>query len=295
MSKQVQLPYEKVSFITEIGRLAFTNTLPGDARPPKEAPNKLSYGCEWSGPNPGQSIVDAVSFVAQNFDSGVEPPTVFMNGQQYQNPVAGQPRWKRHVFGPTGRIRRLEEFDPTQRDFKKYDYAAGMFVIPIKKTLSLKSVKMDGQDLADPAVRKLFTEKVALEAPKTVRYIDQNNPFDMAWVENENRNRILKGVAPMDLNGPEQHFMPVQSSEIWSGCYGRVAGRCYWDDTNQKTVLLALDAVLLTGPGERLSGGSVNPDRLFGGFAPPAHLAPGFAAPALLTQAPTVDWTKLLR
>lgn len=270
---KLQLPPEKVQFVTEEGRLAFVRLLPGQAEAPDDRPETLVYGVEYSSPDPGQQIVNATSFVAQAHDSGIEPPTITHMGVVYQNQRVGRPTWERHVFGPTGRLHRLEEMEKRKQSIEKYAYAAGCFVINFKKTFNKDTVNMKDANLGDPVQRAEFVKRVADNAPKVTRFLDPRNPFDVDWAKNENERRRFANMSLIDVTNLQNYQRAVEPHEIWSGCYGRIAGRAYWDDRHQKTVLYGLDAVLMTRQGERLTS-RVDPDKLFGGYAPAAELQP---------------------
>jgi hypothetical protein len=239
--------------------LSFPALFPGQAEDSQRAGSK-AYKCEIVTPAPDQSLIDAVSYVAKFYDSS------------QINPQTGAPYWHRHVFGPMGRLKRLEEFP--RRKPENYPYAVGKYVIGLSKVVSLKGLKMENANLADPLIRAEYDRKVREAAPKVVKFLNPADPSDLQWVAEENQRRAFANMVPISEADMLRTTRPLRSDEIWAGCKVKVFGRAYWDSNVHKTVLLALEQVLLVSHGERLVSGEASPDDVFAAFAPTADLAP---------------------
>lgn len=246
---------KNVDFVTAEGILGFPLLFPGQAKD-GQTPGSKAYTAEWSG-DPladaqsiaqNKSIIDAVTKVAQQVDAA---------------------NWQKFVYAPYGVLKRLEEYPG--RTTSKYPYAAGKFVLNMSKTLSLKSLKMEGADLSNPAVRAEYDRKIAEGAPKVRKFANWANPMDVQVIHQMNQENLYKGLPAIVDGAPT--LIPVRSDEIWAGCIVRLGGQAYYEGNFHKKVLLNFDTVLLCRQGERLVGES-NPDATFGGFAPPADLAP---------------------
>ncbi len=268
---------EKCNFVTEPGMISFPVLFPGQAEDSQKAGSK-AYKCEFVTDNPGQELVNAISHVAQFYDSSAI------------NPHTGAPYWHRHVYGPMGRLKRLEEYP--RRKPETYPYAVGKFVIGVSKVVSLKGLKMEGANLADPTVRAEYDRRVASSAPQVVKFMSAHDPADLQWIAEENQRRAFANMPPIHESQIAQTTRPCRPDEIWAGCKVRISGRAYWDDNVHKTVLLALEKVLLVSHGERLVGGEIPPDQVFGAFAPAADLAPPspWGQPAPQPPAPPAPW-----
>lgn len=261
----IKIPREQTEFVTGEGILGFPALFPGQAVD-SQTPGSKSYKLEWSGDiQPNEPIVKAVSTVAQAHDPA---------------------NWQHYVFGPVGRLRKLEEMAATipgsgkGRDISKYPYAAGKYVLGFSKTISLKFLKMEGVDLSDGAKRSLYNAAIDANAPPVRKYCNTTNPFDVQQVEAMNLDRRSKGQPAIPESDYYKTLIPVRPDEIWAGCIVRVLGRAFWSQTPRgKEVLLGLESVLLVRQGERLVG-EVSPDRAFGAFAPPSELAPPPPPPA---------------
>ncbi|HEY9791464.1 MAG TPA: hypothetical protein V6D22_13755 [Candidatus Obscuribacterales bacterium] len=245
----------KSDFITAEGLLNFSLLHPGQAKDGQRAGSK-AYTLELSldplvdAFTANNSIIDAVSRVAQ---ANAPNPNL----------------WQSFVFGPTGILRKLEEMPG--RNPSLYGYAHGKYVLSMSKTLSLKSLKMEGADLTNPTVRAEYDRKVAEAAPKVVRFTDPANSADAQRVQEENVKRVARGETLLDAS--QRVLIPCHPSEIWDGCTVRVFGHCYWEGNIHKKVLLSFDQVLLVRQGPRLVP-EASPDAVFGSFAPPSDLAP---------------------
>jgi hypothetical protein len=253
---------EKCNFVTEVGMISFPALFPGQAEDSQRAGSK-AYKCEFITDDPGQSLINAVSYVAAFYDSA------------QINPQTGAPHWHRHVFGPLGRLKKLEEYP--RRNPAVYSYAINKYVIGVSKVVSLKGLKMEGANLSDPLVRNEYDRRVGAAAPKVSKFLSLHDPADIAWVAEENQRRQFANMAPLTEADIPRTTRPCRPDEIWPGCKVRIYGRAYWDANVHKTVLLALEQVLLIAQGDRLVGGEQSPDDVFGAFAPAADLAPGYA------------------
>lgn len=253
----IKIPREQTEFVTREGILGFPALFPGQAVD-SQTPGSKSYKLEWAGDiTPDEPIVRAVSTVAQAHDPA---------------------NWQHYVFGPYGRLRKLEEMSSPipgkGRDPAKYPYAAGKYLIGFSKTISLNFLKMEGANLADPATRALYNAAIDSNAPPVRKYCNVANPTDVAQVEAMNLTRRSAGQAAIPESEYYKTLIPVRPDEIWAGCIVRVLGRAFFSSTPRgKEVLLGLESVLLVRRGERLVG-EVSPERHFGAFAPPAELAP---------------------
>lgn len=247
---------DKESFVTEEGILSFPSLFPGQAED-SQTPGSKSYKCELVVPrqadgSPGQAIVQAVSKVAQQGDAN---------------------NWQRHVYGASGRLKTLE--DMPGRDKSKYPYAVGHYILSFSKVISLKFLKMEGANLADPVQRANYDKAVHAAAPPVVRFANPNVPADLAYIEQENLKRSMLNQPPISPADYHKTFIPVRPDEIWAGCIVRIQGYAYWSETPRgKGPLFGLTQVLFVRPGERLAGAPASPDEAFGGFAPAADLAP---------------------
>jgi len=255
----IQLDRKQCEFITDVGLITFPKVFPGQAEPSAEGSTTQAYKTEHVTPTCSQSLISAVSYVASMFDS------------KQINPATGRPIWERHVFGPLGRLKKLEEM--AGRDPAKYPYAVGKYVYNLSKPVSLKMIKMEGKNLADPVVRAEYDKRINEAAPKVVKFLDRYNPVDLDWVQQENQTRAFRNLPPISEETMHQITRPLRSDELWAGCNVRIAGRAYWNE-HKKTVSLFLEQIMLVSQGERLAGGEASPDQVFGAFAPAADLAP---------------------
>jgi hypothetical protein len=253
----IKLDRTKTAFVTEEGIIAFCNVFAGQAKAPQDQnrqPNLLApsryYKAEHAVSEAGKSLTDAVSYVAQMNDKN----------------------WERHVFGPLGRLKKLEGMPG--RDPKNYGYAEGKFIYGCTSTLTLdsKGIDMSGANLADIAVRAQFDAKVAAMAPKVVRYADVSSPSDLAQIEAMNQDRRFRNLAPIAEPDYYKVQLPVMSHELKPGDIVRLAGSAYWNK-HKKSVSLGLDMVLWVRAGDPLVM-TASPDATFGAFAPPSALAP---------------------
>jgi hypothetical protein len=253
----IKIPREQTEFVTGEGILGFPALFPGQAVD-SQTPGSKSYKLEWAGDiQPDEPIVKAVSIVAQAHDPA---------------------NWQHYVFGPVGRLRKLEEMaSPIPgkgRDASKYPYAAGKYLVGFSKTISLKFLKMEGADLSDPSKRALYNAAIDSNAPPVRKYCNVANPTDVAQIEAMNLSLRTSGRPPIPESDYYKTLIPVRPDEIWAGCIVRVLGRAFWSATARgREVLLGLESVLLVRQGERIVG-EVSPERHFGAFAPPAELAP---------------------
>lgn len=261
----IKIPREQTEFVTREGILGFPALFPGQAVD-SQTPGSKSYKLEWAGDiTPDEPIVKAVSIVAQTNDPA---------------------NWQHYVFGPVGRLRKLEEtaspIPGKGRDASKYPYAAGKYLIGFSKTISLKFLKMEGADLSDPAKRALYNAAIDSNAPPVRKYCNTTNPLDVAQIEALNMKARTEGRPTIPEHEYYKTLIPVRPDEIWAGCIVRVLGRAFWSQTPRgKEVLLGLESVLLVRQAERIVG-ETSPDRAFSAFAPPSELAPPPpAAPSL--------------
>lgn len=263
MSNQIKLDKDKTDFVTDVGIGSFIFAMPGQAKPNQNNAASMTYSIELSGDicNPGSQLVQAVSYVAQMCDPLANQI----------NPATGRPMWERHVYGPTGKLKRLEEH--MGRDLSKYQYAAGKYVVNFYKNVSMKQCGMGNADINDPATKAKFIQAVAGFAPKVVKYANPLNPADVQRILEMNQDRQLKGLPPILEHEYHKTRIPVLPHEIWPGCNVRVVGHAYWEGTFKKTVSLALDMILLVSEGPRLAAIERSEDCL-DAFAPAADLAP---------------------
>lgn len=240
------------SFVLPEGILSFIFAFPGQAQ---DCFGNKAYQIEWSGDIPqNHEVVRAASYVAQLFDAA---------------------NWTRHVFGPMGRIQKLEE--KTKRDASKYQYAAGKYIINASKVCSLKSLKLGDLNLALPEHRARYDTALNAAAPLVYRFVNLSDPADIARIEQMQQDMIRRGV-PVPANPPQ--MIPLMPHEVWPGCYGSVSGYFYWNENGKPATLgIGLNHILMTRQGERIIGES-SPDSAFAEFAPAAELAPSAPAAA---------------
>lgn len=238
----------KCQFVTDVALCNFPTVLPGQAQTSRDNNTTKIYGIELYLPEIKGSLLDAMTYVAGFYDKARSPMI--------------------HV---ANKIKKLEEM-PT-RDPAKYPYAQGMYVVNIRKNVSLKMLKMDGANLNDPATRALYETRVNEQAPNVVRLANLEDPGDLARIDQVNQQRALLKLQPLTpTNG--RLWLPCTAQEIWGGCKVRVAGRVFWEGQYKKTIALALEQVMLVAQGDKLQAGEANPEDLFGGFAPAEALAP---------------------
>ncbi|MDE2099339.1 MAG: hypothetical protein KGL39_18945 [Patescibacteria group bacterium] len=288
----VNLPRTEVSFILPEGTLSFPKLFPGQAETIPQSGN-ASYKCEWSGqlpvneqpqasPHP-TSIIRAVMYVAQTMDTA--SPPININGQQY-------PGWYKHVFGPTGRLRKLEEMGG--RDYAKYGYAHGCYVVSLSQIWSPRAVGMENANLSDPTVRAQFDRAVAAKAPRAHRFANPSDPADVARIEQINAENALRGLQVKQPHEYHTVMLPLEPHEIWAGCKVRISGSAYWNPNpvQGSKVGLRFDHILFVRQGERLVGDK-SPDDVFASFAlsaamaPQANPQPQFMPPVPMGAAPT--------
>ena len=270
----IKLPREQTEFVTEEGLLSFLFLFPGKAQDSYTAGSKAykaEIGIHPNSVGPDSPLVKAVTLVAQTFDP--------------QN-------WSQHVFGPKGRIRLLEQ---TDRQQSKYPYYQGKYVLTFSAVYNVNTLGMKDANLADPAQRMKFDQALNAKAPGATRFANPANPADIAKIEQINLERVQGGILPYKEADYHKVLLPLAAHEIWAGCYGRIAGRAYWNPNGKPaTVNLALSHVLLTRTGERIVGEN-SPDAAFGAFAPSTELAPQQAAWAPPPQPPAAPgWGSLV-
>ena len=258
MSKVIKLPTEKVSFQTDEGIGAFIKLFPGQGEPSANTPGSMTFGLELSMLTVSKSMIDAATVVAQTYDPA---------------------DWERHVWGRkllgggtdgTGLIHKLEEM--TTRKAADYPYAAGRYVRGMNKTVSLKMLKMENANLADPIQRKRYDDAMAAAAPCVYRFFNLNLPDHRIKFEQMNQELLQRGQAMVPESEAYRKTFKMEPHEVWSGCIFRCTGRTYWSEV-RKTVQCSLENVLFVREGERLMG-TATPDQQFAEFAPSAELAP---------------------
>ena len=258
MTQIIKIDREKSQFVTDVSIVNFAKLFPGQAEESEKKAGSKYYKCEIYSKTLSKSMIDAFSYIAQiyapnNWQDHVNAQ--FKTLEQMCTPVPGQPVPK--------------------RQYDKYPYAVGHYVMNFSKSVSLKMLKMEQANLSDPAVRAEYDLKVNQAAPKITRYANINDPADIARIEQLSRDNMLRGVPPIAQADYARVMLPVTSSELWNGCKVRVFGRVYWDEKIHKTCLPALEQIMLVGPGERISGGyEARPEDVFGAFAPAENLAP---------------------
>lgn len=287
----IKIPREQTEFVTEEGILSFPFLFAGQAQPNQNNAN-MSYKCEFVTANvaPDSPIARAVAVVAQTMEGnatenvpvGMNPDGTFV--------FAPRPRWQRHLYGPHGRFKKLEEMD--KRDHSKYPYAQGKYVLSFSKIISPTFLNMKDANLADPSIRQKYDMAVAAHAPGVKRFANPNNPADILAIEELNRTRMAGGLQPYKEADYYKVRLDVQPHEVWPGCIVRIAGRAYWEGKQHKTVLLALESVLLVRTGDRLVG-ERDAGAAFEAFAPAAELAPQFQQPQFPTPPAQLAWPQM--
>jgi hypothetical protein len=247
----IKLSREETTFVTGEGILSFPALHPGEAQDSEVSPGSKVYKCELVTPTVDE-VAKAVTLVAQTNDKD---------------------NWQKYVFGPQGRLRKLEEMPG--RDPSKYPYATGKYMISFSKTISLKFLNIEGANLTDPVQRAKYDAAVASHAPKVKKFANPNNPADMAKIQAVVQEKSLRGLSVPKENEYFKMLIDVEPHEMWPGCIVKVHGRAYWQHLKKTggRVLLGLESVLFVREGERLVGES-NPDEVFAPFAPSTELAP---------------------
>lgn len=268
MSAQTKLTREQTSFVTDEGLLSFLFLFPGMAQDSFN-PGSKAYKCEWGGDvTQNSSIVNAISLVAWANDTSKD-----YQYDSYGRAIAEIPGWHKHVFGRKGRLRMLHE---TDRQVEKYPYYQGKYVLTLSQTHTAASLlKQKDADVNNPATRANFEMALNAAAPGAYRFPNLGDPMDIQRIHQLNQERMMKQLQPYPEHKFREVMIPLRPDEIWAGCYGRIAGRAYWNrNAKPATVHLALDFVLMTRQGDRIAGGTASPDERFAEYAPAAELAP---------------------
>jgi len=266
----IQIPREKVEFITGEGMLNFINAHAGTAQPSFN-PGSYAYKVEMVmtpaelAHADNQAMLTATSLVASTYDTS---PT---QQDQFGQYISG---WQKHIYGSKGKFPLLEQ---TDRELAKYPYAQGKHVFGFSQVWNPKTLGFTDPsfNLSIPDNRTRFDMALAAKAPGVHRFADLNNQEDINKIYEINQMRQAKGLPVHSEANFGSVLIPVASHEVWSGCFGRVSGRAYWSTAGKNKVNFALSHILLTRQGERVGGsGESSPDAAFGAFAPPASLAP---------------------
>lgn len=267
-----QIPREVTEFVTGEVMLNFIQAFPGQASP-SMTPGSYSYSVE--------GVVGNELFTNDFLPMFEASRAVIRATLPSEAPAAVDAR----IVGPRGRIKLLED---TGRTIEKYPYATGKYILGFSAVWTPKTLGFaEDINLTVPDNRTKFDIALASKAPGVFRFPDLNNPADVARVQQKSSELQLRGQAAIPESQYYATLIEVRPDEVWSGCFGKIAGRAYWaKNTKPANVNFALSRILLTRQGERVggSGGNVAPEDVFGAFAPPASLAP--PVPGMMPSAP---------
>ena len=135
---------------------------------------------------------------------------------------------------PKGLIKKAEDTD-------KSDAGKALIGDRVFSSFSKKCNPKE-RNLGDPAERKAWIEYLKTQQPKLFKLNDKGERVEVR-----------------------------DHNEIYSGCYAKVVGHCFYNNEYKK-YCITVDYVILTKKGERIGGGPINPDddQLLNSLAPKA-------------------------